>query len=434
MAFYIIEKSSQLPQLNSFGDCFIDFIPCNNNFHPILNPLSLIYIRSLKDHKGYIFCLNHNESLSLYKAEVFDWIEKNTDKLFVLNKKQALHWFYYPDKLFDINFIESVNMQLIPNNNCISYYYSKYSGLSDVNCLIPISKHYEEKELLFDIVLPIIKKYRENDEIYYFNNNRTTQVFYEIETQGIKVSKSSFINYYKNSINHPEYNLYKGKMYTQYNLYTTTSRPSNTFNSINFAALNKEDGERECYIPENDILLELDIQGMHPRLIGNLVNFNFPKDQNTYGLLGKILEVDAGKAKELTFKQLYGGVWQEYLSKPFFKEVNMYIDGLWDTFNYGLSVKSENRIFTTNNIEKPTPQKVFNYIIQSYETSTNVRIIEQILNLLKTRKTKLILYTYDSFLFDFDKNDKDVIEILINTIDFPFNIKQGKSYHGLIKI
>ena len=359
---------------------------------------------------------------------------KNTDKLFVLNKKQALHWFYYPDKLFDINFIESVNMQLIPNNNCISYYYSKYSGLSDVNCLIPISKHYEEKELLFDIVLPIIKKYRENDEIYYFNNNRTTQVFYEIETQGIKVSKSSFINYYKNSINHPEYNLYKGKMYTQYNLYTTTSRPSNTFNSINFAALNKEDGERECYIPENDILLELDIQGMHPRLIGNLVNFNFPKDQNTYGLLGKILEVDAGKAKELTFKQLYGGVWQEYLSKPFFKEVNMYIDGLWDTFNYGLSVKSENRIFTTNNIEKPTPQKVFNYIIQSYETSTNVRIIEQILNLLKTRKTKLILYTYDSFLFDFDKNDKDVIEILINTIDFPFNIKQGKSYHGLIKI
>jgi hypothetical protein len=76
MAFYIIEKSSQLPQLNSFGDCFIDFIPCNNNFHPILNPLSLIYIRSLKDHKGYIFCLNHNESLSLYKAEVFDWIEK----------------------------------------------------------------------------------------------------------------------------------------------------------------------------------------------------------------------------------------------------------------------------------------------------------------------------------------------------------------------
>ena len=42
---------------------------------------------------------------------------------------------------------------------------------------------------------------------------------------------------------------------------------------INFAALNKNDGERKCYIPENDMFVEYDIQGYHPRLIGEMINF-----------------------------------------------------------------------------------------------------------------------------------------------------------------
>ncbi len=37
MAFYVIEKKEQLLSLPKFGDCFIDFILQNDNFHPILN-------------------------------------------------------------------------------------------------------------------------------------------------------------------------------------------------------------------------------------------------------------------------------------------------------------------------------------------------------------------------------------------------------------
>jgi hypothetical protein len=300
--------------------------------------------------------------------------------------------------------------------------------------LIPISKHYEICEDIFNNVLSTIKKYDETDQIYYFNNNRSIQAFYKIEANGINVNKSCFIDYYREHLKYPELNIHKGKIYTQYNLYTTTSRPSNTFNNINFAALNKEDGERKCYTPKNDMFLELDIQGMHPRLIGDLVCCPFPKLHNTYETLADILDVDINKAKELTFKQLYGGVWEEYKKKPFFEDVHKYVINLWQEFNTDKQTDTENRLFKINELENITAQKLFNYIIQSYETSTNVRIIENILELLAGRNTQLVLYTYDSFLLDYDTKDEAIIQHIIDQSPFLFNIKQGKSYHGLTKI
>ena len=89
MAFYVIEKTDQLEKLTHFGDCFIDFISQNNNFHSKISPLSLIYLRPLNDHKGYIFCLNHSESFSLDKEHIINWINNNTQKLFTPDKKRA---------------------------------------------------------------------------------------------------------------------------------------------------------------------------------------------------------------------------------------------------------------------------------------------------------------------------------------------------------
>ena len=52
------------------------------------------------------------------------------------------------------------------------------------------------------------------------------------------------------------------------------------------------------------------------------------------------------------------------------------------------------------------PQKLFNYVLQNLETSTNVLILWEILKLLRGKKTRLVLYTYDAFLFDLDKESK----------------------------
>jgi hypothetical protein len=259
-------------------------------------------------------------------------------------------------------------------------------------------------------------------------------VFYEIEKNGIKADKTCFINHYKDKLHHPEYNLNKGKLYTYYNLYNTTSRPSNTFNNINFAALNKDNGERKCYKPENDKFIELDFQGYHPRIIGNLVGFDFPKDRNTYDYLGELLGVSQQDAKELTFKQLYGGVWSEYQDKPFFKEVGVFVDGLWDTFQYGGAVKSHNKIFIRDQLEGMNPQKLFNYLIQSQETANNVYMLEKVLDYLKDKKTKIVLYTYDAFLFDYAKEDGEIFETITQLLQYPVSIKQGKTYHGLEKL
>ena len=429
--FYVIERSSQLPA--KFGDCFVRFIPKNDNFHPTLTDLSLVYIRPLDDKKGYILCIDHTESFGIDKVEILDWLLYHTDKLWVLDKKEAMHWMYpLADKLFDAHLLDFVDLTTALGNNCISYYYSKYTNLPNVNCLIPISKHYEESEAMFNATLSTINKYTLTNTQFQFQNFRTTHVFHQIEKNGVKVDKNCFIDFYKDRLQHPEFNLNKGKIYTQYNLHTTTTRPSNTFNGTNYAALNKDNGERECYRPSNDTFIEMDFQGYHPRLIGEMVEWHFPKDKNTYEMLGQLLGVTQQEAKELTFKQLYGGVWADYIDKPFFKQVNMFIDDMWDEYQYSKSYSTVNKTFTLD--EDITRNKLFNYIVQSTETSTNVELLELVLKYLEDKKTKLVLYTYDAFLFDYSKEDGNIIQDIVNLLEYPVSVKQGNTYHGLKKI
>ena len=429
--FYIIERQEQLNRLPSFNDCFVQFIQQNDNYHPKLSSLSLIYIRDIAQHKGYMLCLDHNESFALPYQETLNWLLGNTDRLFVLNKKEALYHFPYPDKLFDINFIEYPDLTGI-FTPCHTFYYKQHTANPITNKLIPISKHYEECENMFDVVLPIIQKYRADNVVYAFNNGPLTRVFHAIESNGIKVDKQCFINAYGKDLLYPQFNLSKGRIYSQYNLYTLTGRPSNTYNSINFAALDKNNGERLCYRPTNDKFVEFDIQGYHPRMLGDMIDFNFG-DRNTYETLGELLGVTTQEAKELTFKQLYGGVWKDYRDQPFFRDIVTLTDGIWDEYQYGKQYATKNRIFIYD--PDMTQSKLLNYIIQSHETSNNVAMLDNILNYLKDKKTKLVLYTYDAFLFDYSKEDgTQLLTDIKELIHYPINVKQGKTYHGLEKL
>jgi len=431
MAFYIIERQDQLQQLGPFNDCFVQFIQQNDNYHPKLSPLSLIYIRDITQHKGYMLCLNHNESFSLPHQGTLNWLLGNTDRLFVLNKKEAMYHFPHPNKLYDINFIEYPDLTGI-FTPCHTFYYRQHTANPITNKLIPISKHYEECELMFNIVLPIIQQYRSNNAVYAFNNGPLTRVFHVIESNGIKVDKQCFINAYGKDLQYPQLNLSKGKIYSQYNLYTLTGRPSNTYNSINFAALDKNNGERSCYRPANDKFVEFDIQGYHPRILGDMIDFNFG-DKNTYETLSELLGVTPQEAKELTFKQLYGGVWKEYRNQPFFRDIVTLTDGIWDEYQYNGSYPTRNRIFIRD--ADMTQSKLLNYIIQSHETSNNVAMLDNILNYLSDKKTKLVLYVYDSILIDYASSDGDQVLLDIkNMIYYPVNIKTGKNYHALEKI
>jgi hypothetical protein len=59
------------------------------------------------------------------------------------------------------------------------------------------------------------------------------------------------------------------------------------------------------------------------------------------------------------------------------------------------------------------PQKLFNYLIQNLETANNVELLKDILYLINNKKTELILYTYDAFLFDFSKEDKETLKSIL---------------------
>jgi len=76
------------------------------------------------------------------------------------------------------------------------------------------------------------------------------------------------------------------------------------------------------------------------------------------------------------------------------------------------------------------PQKLMNYVMQSLETSRNIKILKEVLSYLKDKKTEAVLYTYDSILFDFSKEDgKEVLKTLENILSeqgkYPVSFKYG---------
>ena len=135
------------------------------------------------------------------------------------------------------------------------------------------------------------------------------------------------------------------------------------------------------------------------------------------------------EAKELTFKQLYGGVFKEYAHLEFFKKVSEFITINWEAFNNSgkVIVPISSYCFEKDKLDNMNPQKLFNYILQNIESATNVCILLDIHKLLRGKKTKIVLYTYDSFLFDID-NDEEYIEEQIREIFNKYKLHVKTSY------
>ena len=80
------------------------------------------------------------------------------------------------------------------------------------------------------------------------------------------------------------------------------------------------------------------------------------------------------------------------------------------------------------------PQKLFNYWVQNLETSQNILILKDILPIIKNHKSKLILYTYDAFLFDLNKDEAHLLEDICDVFTsygLKFKMKYGHNYYDL---
>ena len=151
-------------------------------------------------------------------------------------------------------------------------------------------------------------------------------------------------------------------------------------------------------------------------------------EKDIHQSFAEMYKVDYQKAKELTFKQLYGGVFKQYKDLEFFKKVQVYTDDLWADYQENGWIESpiSGHIFSEKNLEDMKPQKLLNYVLQNLETSTNVCILWEMFKILRGMNTKLVLYTYDSFLLDLDKKEKQVIkEILEIFKKFKLQVKHS---------
>jgi len=307
--YWLVETEEQISYLinRSYKEAFIEVIPFNDNIHPALNDISLVYFKPSIERKGFMLCINHSETLSVNKTRV-DELLQGIERLWVRDKKDTLY--YFPlQSLLDVSIIIPPYIQ--DKTQAHNILYQKYPTKRDINTIIPIVKHYEVCEKIYEKVK---HGFWEHLPPYFeFYNKWATLAFFGIERNGIKIDKDEFKKYFDRDPS-------EEFVYTSYNFKTLTTRPSNKYDGINYAALNKENGCRKSFIPRNDVFVEYDISAYHPTLSGKLIDYDFG-DNDIHKDFASMYGVDYAKAKELTFKQLYGGVFKEYAHLEYFQKI-----------------------------------------------------------------------------------------------------------------
>ena len=404
------------------------------------NKLSLLYIcevdvKGWTKSKSYILPQHHPDS-NQYMID-YSFLEDDC-LVFTPDSKKLQPIFKQHRKVGDVNMAYwwkyGKPMDLEVRNNAVDFLSNKYYNVKKLNEIIPISKHKEYCDEVSERIIDFLKKDLNElieDEGWFYENGSIEgiQAFSEIEKNGVKVSNDVCDIFDIRVKKH----ISDGKLYSNYNLTTTTGRPSNAFGTVNFAALPTE--KRKAIISENDYLVEFDFDAYHLRLIADLVGYHTFGEESVHEHLSKWYECSYEESKQKTFRLLYGGIDKKTREKvPFFDLTHNYINKKWNEINTHNCVFTDiyRRKLLFNNYDDLNRNKLFNYLIQAYETESNIKKILKVQQYLLNKNTKLVLYGYDSFLFDFSKQDgvetlKDIRGILEENKHFTKS-KMGLNY------
>ena len=382
--------------------------------HPMTNGLSFLYVRFL--NMDFILPFNHNDC---EKLEI-DLSTSNQTK-WIWNKKGFLQTDIKVNNIKDVQtslFFEKFQLYDIQSKleGLTNFYYRL--GIRDgLGKSIPIMKWGE-------VLRGIVDEWDVNDTNLWVDETMIP-ILSDIERKGIQVDREKFFDRWSDN----RKSLWFSRTFTEYNPYTITSRPSNRHLGINYGALNKSDGSREVFIPKKGkLFLQFDYDAYHVRIIGKLIKHDLPSG-SVHQWLADQYGCDYGESKGRTFRILYGGVSDEDRKIPFFDKVDKFIRKMQEkSIKNGYIQTPKGRKIPLGWIEKPNAQKFFNYILQATETEFNI----EVLNKLKENDLPLpILYTYDSFLFEFDESEVDTIKKIKSVLEsygFPVKADWGKNY------
>ena len=386
--------------------------------HPMNNGLSFLYVRF--SNLDFILPFNHNDC---EKLEI-DLSTSNQTK-WIWDKKGFLQTDIKVNNLKDVQtslFFEKFQLYDIQSKleGLTNFYYRL--GIRDgLGKSISIMKWGE-------VLRGIVGEW----DIKHTNNwvdETMIPILSDLERSGINVDREKFFDRWPDNSKHIKLHPQGDVVYTEYNPYTITSRPSNRHGGVNFSALNKKDGSRESFIPpEDSLFLQFDYDAYHVRIIGKLIKYDLP-DTSVHQWLADQYGCDYGESKGRTFRILYGGVSDEDRKIPFFDKVDKFISKMQtEAVRNGYLQTPKGRKIPLEWIEKPNSQKFFNYILQATETEFNIEVLSK----LKEKGLPLpILYTYDSFLFEFDDSEVETIKKIKSVLEsygFPVKADWGKNY------
>ena len=426
------ELDSLLQDLKLAEHVLIVPVLTDHQLHSSINKISCIYVYSSNDTE-FLIPINHTEQITGFKEHLHKVL--NLESIFVHDKKIWLHmggnnnvydiktlWWYTYGEAYDDNhyFTEAHH-----------FYWRRHINLQYVNSIIPLMKHGEMCQKIRKYAWPMIINSKLSNSYKRFNTIYP-KIFADIESNGMQINDSFKM---KELIT-------DGRVYSNYHYHTTTGRPSNAFRGFNFAAMNKQDGTRDAFCSrfENGALVEFDFDAYHVRLIARLIGYELPKGSvHTY--FGRfyfgtdtLTSEQYEQSKQITFRLLYGHIEKEFLKIPFFQEVNDFVYSLWNNWKTNGCIETPilKRPMCKDSLADMNQNKLFNYYLQALETEFTANRLNQLSYLLEKYKTCMILYTYDSILFDVPiqeaKQILPQIKSCLEGDDFPVKCKVGNIY------
>lgn len=404
----------------------------DSQLHASINNVSCIYVYT-EDDVERIVPIRHTEQITGFQEDLQRFLDLKN--VFVHDKKTWLQiggngdvwdiktlWWYTYGEAYDESYYPT------PAH---AFYWRRHTSLKNINTIIPLQQHLAMCQKIRHYAWPMCMNAELSDSYQHFDSVYP-EVFAAIESAGLCVTETFRM---------PEL-VTDGFVYSSYNYHTTTGRPSNAARGFNYAAMNKEDGTRSAFRSRFDsgALVEMDFDAYHVRLIARLIGYPLP-DGSVHEYFGRfyfdteqLTAEQYEQSKQITFRLLYGGIDAEFLSIPFFKQVNDLVYTLWRQWKAKGYIETPvlKRPITSDSVKNMTANKLFNYFLQATETEVSVQKLRQCLAVLRGHETRMILYTYDSVLFDVPVTEaKDILPRIKDALqqgNFPVKVSVGNIY------